>query len=193
MRQRQRWAIVLAAGAGSRLRTLTTDERGSTPKQFCSLSGGESLLELSLARAERLVPRSRVLVIVAAEHETHWRAQLRHLPRGNVIVQPRNRGTAPGLVLPLLTVCSRDPDPTVVVLPSDHYVHDEVELGRALLRACHGVESGSASIVPLGIAAEYPATDYGWITPGRGVGPFKPVEAFVEKPSWSGAAARSWH
>jgi hypothetical protein len=46
-----RWAIVLAAGEGSRLRLLTTDDRGVvTPKQFCSLRGGASLLERTLAR-----------------------------------------------------------------------------------------------------------------------------------------------
>jgi mannose-1-phosphate guanylyltransferase len=39
------WAIVLAGGEGSRLHGLTTDESGVTvPKQFCSLTGGQSLL-----------------------------------------------------------------------------------------------------------------------------------------------------
>jgi len=46
------WALVLAAGEGARLRTLTTDASGTAiPKQFCSLHGGTSLLldTLSLA------------------------------------------------------------------------------------------------------------------------------------------------
>jgi hypothetical protein len=46
------WAIVLAAGEGSRLRRLTTDGSGaSIPKQFCSLRNGPSLLHEALRRA----------------------------------------------------------------------------------------------------------------------------------------------
>jgi len=40
------WAVVLAAGDGTRLATLTTDSAGNAvPKQFCSLTGGKSLLQ----------------------------------------------------------------------------------------------------------------------------------------------------
>ena len=46
------WAIVLAGGEGSRLHGLTTDTSGVTvPKQFCSLTGGQSLLVDTLQRA----------------------------------------------------------------------------------------------------------------------------------------------
>lgn len=44
----QTWAVVLAAGDGSRLARLTTDAAGnSVPKQFCSLDGRASLLALN--------------------------------------------------------------------------------------------------------------------------------------------------
>jgi len=47
------WAIILAGGDGTRLRSLTTDETGvSVPKQFCSLRGDRSLLHEALARAD---------------------------------------------------------------------------------------------------------------------------------------------
>lgn len=39
------WGLVLAAGDGIRLSALTTDPQGiAVPKQFCSLSGDDSLL-----------------------------------------------------------------------------------------------------------------------------------------------------
>src|SRR6185369_7538261 len=92
------WAIVLAGGAGTRLHSLARDRQGRpVPKQYCSLRGGRSLLGDALARAERLVPRSRVLAVVAAEHSQFWAVELAHLPVHNVIVQPQNRGTAPGI------------------------------------------------------------------------------------------------
>ena len=59
------WAIVLAAGDGSRLSNLTKAATGRVvPKQFCSLRGGPSLLEDALARAACVVARKRILVVV---------------------------------------------------------------------------------------------------------------------------------
>lgn len=44
------WALVLAAGEGSRLRQLTLGPDGvAVPKQFCSLGAGPSLLHLAVA------------------------------------------------------------------------------------------------------------------------------------------------
>ena len=99
------WAIVLAAGDGTRLRDLTTDPSGQTiPKQFCSLDGDVSLLQLALSRAEQVAPWDRVTTVVAAQHEDWWLRPLQTLPGRNVIVQPRNRGTAIGTLLPLLSI-----------------------------------------------------------------------------------------
>jgi mannose-1-phosphate guanylyltransferase len=43
------WALVLAAGEGTRLRSLTTTRSGAAiPKQYCSLRNGPSLLEETL-------------------------------------------------------------------------------------------------------------------------------------------------
>jgi len=60
----QRWALVLAAGEGTRLRALTTGWRGiAVPKQFCSLQGGPSLLEETLRRAAGVVAREGIVPV----------------------------------------------------------------------------------------------------------------------------------
>src|SRR5574341_1084165 len=92
------WAIVLAAGDGTRLRELT----GDVPKQFCRLAGERSLLALALARAGRVAARERTLVVVAERHRRWWAGELAGHPAENVLVQPENRGTAAGILLPLL-------------------------------------------------------------------------------------------
>ncbi len=177
------WAIVLAAGEGSRLRLLTTDARGvATPKQFCSLRGGASLLEETLARAERHVPRQRVVVVVAAEHEHHWRDQLAHLPAENIVVQPKNCGTATGLLLPLLSIMARDAEPNVIVMPSDHHVSDEAILAQSVGVGLTTVSRGEAGVLLLGMTAECATSDYGWIVPGPGLGGVRSVQRFEEKP-----------
>lgn len=91
------WALVLAAGEGSRLHTLTTTAEGvAIPKQFCSLYGGPSLFEETTRRASHVASTELVCSIVAEQHRQWWEHSTRHLPAGNVIVQPENRGTATG-------------------------------------------------------------------------------------------------
>ena len=98
-----RWSIVLAAGSGTRLRSMTTNADGvSVPKQYCAFGSDQTLLERALERARGVTPPGQLVTVVAQQHREHW-APLRSGPDGeNVVVQPRNRGTAPGLLLPLL-------------------------------------------------------------------------------------------
>jgi hypothetical protein len=104
------WAILLAAGEGERVRSLTNDGHGRhVPKQFWSLDGRDSLLQLAMRRAEALVPRDRMVPVVAAQHRHWWRAELQDFPPGNVVVQPSNKGTSAGILLPLAHVLRLDP------------------------------------------------------------------------------------
>ncbi len=183
--ERHDWVIVLAGGEGSRLRALTTDVHGrARPKQFCSLYGEKSLLQVTLARAKRIAPSERIVVVVAAQHESWWRTQLDEVPPENVIVQPHNRGTAPGILLPLVHVLARDAASRVTVLPSDHYVRDEDALACSLRHALEGIDSQPEGLILLGITPDGPETEYGWIVPASAAAraPVS-VRAFVEKPS----------
>jgi len=181
---REPWAVVLAAGDGNRLRSLTTDSKGnSTPKQFCSLNGGPSLLQLALRRAARVAPWSRITTIVAAQHDRWWRGELGFAPDSNVVVQPGNRGTAVGALLPLLHILARDPAAHVVLLPSDHFVADERVLERALRDAMREVDRRPERLVLLGIVPDEPDTEFGWIVPATDGEPgVQRVARFVEKP-----------
>lgn len=177
------WAVVLAAGDGTRLSALTTDERGdAVPKQFCSLNGGPSLLHKALRRALRIVPRERVCTIVAQQHARHWRHALLSVPVANVIIQPRNRGTANGVLLGLLRIIERDPHARIVFLPADHYVHDEVSLAHSLRSAATSVTDEGLTL--LGIEPDDIDMELGYIVPGNLVKDgIRRVVQFVEKPT----------
>lgn len=183
--EQHRWAVVLAAGAGTRLSTLTTDGLGGyTPKQFCTLDGSVTLLEETVARARALTPEARLLVVVAAEHRRWWRPLLRELPARNVIEQPLNRGTANGILLSALHVIKRDPAAIVTFLPSDHFVRDEQVLLRALQEGLRHAESDPNSIMLLGITPEEADPGLGYIVPGTALNPgVHSVQRFVEKPA----------
>lgn len=178
------WAIVLAAGDGTRLHELTGDGTGAAvPKQFCSFGAGPSLLGLALERARAVADRDRIVVVVAEAHRRWWEPEVVGLPPHNVLVQPCNRGTACGLLLPLAHVRLRDRDALVAVLPSDHYVADEKTFLTALRDATRVVGERPDQLLLLGINPDRPDTGYGWIRPvGATGGPPSRVLSFVEKP-----------
>lgn len=187
------WGLILAAGDGSRLRALTTQPCGTAvPKQFCSLQGPRCLIEDAIERAGAIVARERICTIVAQQHRQWWSeiAALNRLPQDNLITQPRNRGTAIGILYSLLHILAKDPQAQVVVLPADHYVRDESILRQSLLTALERLERSSDRPVLLGLEPDETDTDLGYILPG-GRDPLggQTVARFIEKPPFSVASA----
>lgn len=184
------WALVLAAGEGSRLRALTTTASGVVvPKQFCSF-GNASLLHAALERARVVAPSERICTVVAAQHERYWQTLPCSIPARNITVQPCNRGTANGILLPLLQILHRDPDASLLVLPSDHYVRNEAVLAASLQRAMAHVGSHKDRIVLLGLAPESADSELGYIVPGEGSSAMaRDVSEFIEKPTTTAAGS----
>lgn len=173
------WALVLAGGDGTRLQSLTRLIAGAPiPKQYCRLMGERSLLEETLARIKGLVPRARTLAIVNRDHLPLATPQLAGLPTGNLVVQPRNRDTGPGLLLPLLELARRDPNATVAVFPSDHYLGNVSAFRARVRRGAELVALHPAKIVLLGTDPEWADPGYGYILPGAPVPGAAPVDAF---------------
>ena len=181
---RNTWAVVLAAGDGTRLATLTTDPAGNAvPKQFCSLDGGRSLLEDAVARAARVVPAERIYVMVSEHHRRYW-ARMRWVMREtNTLVQPANCGTAHGILLAVLSILARDPFARILFLPADHHVRDESALAGAARTAVTRVGSEARGVALVGIEPEDPDPELGYIVPGRMLAhDTYAVLRFVEKP-----------
>jgi mannose-1-phosphate guanylyltransferase len=179
------WALVLAGGEGTRLSTFTFGLTGEpVPKQYCTFGSGEPMVRWAVRRASGVVPLSRILVVVAESHRRCWSRALADLPTENVIVQPSNRGTAAGILLPVLDVfLRRDRDASFLVLPADHHVALEDVLRRALLSAAWAVRRRDTPLVLLGAIPEDRDRDFGWIVPGAGSDSGRrPVLSFVEKP-----------
>ena len=111
---------MLAGGDGIRVRPLTQVISGSPiPKQYCGIVG-RTLLERTLRRATCTIPLARTLVVVNRDHLPVANAQLHDVLPLNLVVQPENRNTGPGMLLPLAVLERRDPRRLRAVFLSDH-------------------------------------------------------------------------
>jgi mannose-1-phosphate guanylyltransferase/mannose-6-phosphate isomerase len=101
-------------------------------------------------------------------------------------VQPLNRETGPGLLLPLAYIYKRHPNAVVAVFPSDQFILETDHLMRHIQLAHAAVEREPSRLVLLGITPDYEEKDYGYIVPGVALDGadcgIRNVETFIEKP-----------
>lgn len=183
------WGIVLAGGDGTRLQPFIHAYLGSErPKQYCTFIGTQSLLRQTLRRAELLIPPERLLTVVTQAHLPYAQVELADRPPHTTVVQPCNRDTGAGILLPLLHVLQRDAHAIVALFPTDHFIVQEEPLMAAVATAAAWVAQMPSRVVLLGILPRWPEVDCGWIVPGEVVGQSQgeqlyQVQCFWEKPS----------
>jgi mannose-1-phosphate guanylyltransferase len=184
------WGVVLAGGEGKRLQNYVYRLRGKfLPKQYVNFVGTRSMLEHTFQRVERLIPRQRILTVVGEHHLEFGevRRQLSDRAQHTVVVQPANKDTGPGILLPLTYLCKRCPDATVAVFPSDHFILQEERFIDYVNLAAHAVYSDPQKLVLLAMEAQRPETEYGYVVAADNngridmCGCLKAVR-FVEKP-----------
>jgi mannose-1-phosphate guanylyltransferase len=185
-----RCGIVLAGGDGCRLKPFVHELRGnSLAKQYVNIIGTRSMIEHAFARAEKVIPRGRIFTVVNRDHLSHpeARQQLTTRSEGTVVVQPENRDTFAGILLPLMHVHKRYPGATVVVFPSDHFIVEEDLFVSYVDLALLAAEQNPSSVVLLGIEPDQPETEYGYILPDGELTNSVPlymwkIQTFIEKP-----------
>jgi mannose-1-phosphate guanylyltransferase len=181
------WAIILAGGDGTRLKSLTRKIAGDgRPKQFCSVLGKLTLLEETCARAALEFAPQRTLYVVNRIHEPYYGPILGDAPASNLIAQPSNRGTAPAILYSLLRIAVVNPNAVVGFLPSDHYVSDNERFMLHVRAELETARRRRDLIVLLGLEPESPEVEYGWIEPTApicGHSRVSGVRRFWEKPN----------
>jgi mannose-1-phosphate guanylyltransferase len=170
----RRAAVILAGGAGTRLRPLSSDEN---PKQFLRLFDGRSLIQLTYARIAAL--GSRVYV---STNDRYAPLVREHVPDASIIAEPARRNTAPAIAMSCFSIERELGDCVIAVLPSDHYIGDEAEFGRVLGRA-YDWAAAHDDLVTIGIHPTEPTSEYGYLRLGAEIEPgIIRLESFVEKP-----------
>jgi mannose-1-phosphate guanylyltransferase len=186
---RERWAIILAGGDGTRLQSLTQTITGDNrPKQFVPVIGGSTLLDQTRRRTARSVMPSRTLVVVTRKHRRFYNSLAQEISPSLLLEQPDNKGTAPAILYALLRVATKSPHATVALFPSDHFFADDEEFMAHVDTAFKAVESRPQTVTLLGITPTSAEKEYGWIEPqrsvlGSAVRSITCVRRFWEKPS----------
>jgi mannose-1-phosphate guanylyltransferase len=188
--RRHLWGLTLAAGDGRRLQPFVEQLRGEPlPKQFVNFTGRRSMLEHTFDRADTLIDSERLMTVVSRHHMLHAevRRQLGSRPRATIVVQPENKETLPGILLPLMFLYRRCPEAIVALFPSDHFILEEDRFMKHVQLAFRAVTDDVTRLILLAIAPRQPETEYGYIIPGVPVGKLtrfgvQAVSGFVEKP-----------
>ncbi|MDQ8036687.1 MAG: mannose-1-phosphate guanylyltransferase/mannose-6-phosphate isomerase, partial [Pedobacter sp.] len=172
--------VIMAGGSGTRLWPLS---RELHPKQFLTLPGQkQSMLQTTVARLKGLSD-AFPLVISNEAHRFIAAEQLRQLGKlkGNILLEPVGRNTAPAIALAALTATRDGADPVLLVLAADHVINDTAAFQAAVKKALPLAEAGK--LVTFGIVPTAAETGYGYIRRGAQLadGAYA-VAAFVEKP-----------
>src|ERR1700752_119632 len=186
---RDRWAVILAGGDGTRLQSVTRAITGdSRPKQFVPVIGGSTLLDQTRRRVALSVRPNQTFVVVTQKHRPFYESLTHEIAPGLLLQQPGNKGTAPAIVYALLRVAMKSPQAIVALFPSDHYFTDDEEFMSHMDTAFDAVQTQPQTVTLLGITPLTPEKGYGWIEPQRSVlgsaeRSITRVRKFWEKPS----------
>ncbi len=175
-------AVVMAGGSGTR---FWPESRALRSKQFLDLTGRGPMIVETVRRLRPLFRRENIWVVAGEKDARHLDARALGIPRGNVLLEPEGRNTAPAAAFAAARIARKDPDAVVAAAPADHAVKDAPGFRRTLRKALR-VAGSAGRFVTLGIAPSHPATGYGYIARGKPFGPpgdgIYNVRKFTEKP-----------
>ena len=148
------------------------------------------MIQHTWRRAKALCLPHRVVTVMDQSHWGYVRTQLIQESLGRVVWQPDNRGTGPGVFLPLSYIRAHDPHATVILWPSDHFIFPVEPMIQVVRDAAALVQDQPHRMVLLTVPPQSREQDYGWVIPGGrlpnpGGIQVREVRRFVEKPQGS--------
>jgi mannose-1-phosphate guanylyltransferase len=183
------YGVIMAGGKGERFWPLST---ANVPKPFIKLLGDKTMIQMTVERLLKIVPESRIMVVLGIDHLAIAREQLSSWPGVRFLVEPAGRDTAPCIGLTAVTLQKEDPEALMIVVPADHYIPDELVFAETMRDGVR-LAREHMRLVTTGIKPTRPETGYGYIQAGSalprtsGEACFQ-VQRFVEKPNAQRAA-----
>ena len=172
--------VIMCGGAGTRLWPIS---RESMPKQFVPLVDERSTFQQVIDRISDGELFERPIVITNSDFRFIVAEQLRECGvEADIVLEPMRRDSAMAVAVAAALARQRDPQGCVLILAADHVVRKAAAFKTACREAA--VAAAQGLIVTFGINPTFPATNYGYIRPGKKLngGAALAVDAFVEKP-----------
>ncbi|WP_129599752.1 mannose-1-phosphate guanylyltransferase [Anaerophilus nitritogenes] len=176
-------AVIMAGGKGER---FWPRSRKSLPKQLISLTGEKTMIQETVDRLKGFIEEENIYIATGEEYEEIIKQQLPQVPKENIIVEPMGKNTAACIGLAAKYIERKNPNATMIVLPSDHLIKNVGHFKNTLLWAARVAENDD-NLVTLGITPTHPETGYGYINFESNTelpycsNAYK-VKGFVEKP-----------
>ncbi len=153
------YALIMAGGIGKRLWPVS---RKQMPKQFADLYDEGTMIAKTVQRISTTVIADNIFIITSEQGRKLIAASLSGFRPDNIIVEPSSRNTAPCIALATAHIKKRDPDAITIVLPADHLVLDNQTFIH-IVQAGIEIASVKKGLVTIGVKADRPETDYGYI------------------------------
>ncbi|OGH58584.1 MAG: hypothetical protein A2725_02680 [Candidatus Magasanikbacteria bacterium RIFCSPHIGHO2_01_FULL_33_34] len=155
--------IIFAGGAGTRLWPLS---RKNSPKQFGSVFGDKSTLQLAVDRVMNF-GIDNIYISTNENYVDIVKNQVPELVERNILKEPTKRDLAAAVGLALLRVREDGYTGTVAVLWADHLMKREEEFVSALKKGEELIEENPNRFVFLGEKPRYANHNLGWIKVGE--------------------------
>jgi mannose-1-phosphate guanylyltransferase len=182
-------ALILAGGRGTR---FWPRSRAAKAKQVLEFLSGGTLIQQTVARLDKLIPRERVWVLTNSLLRDEIIRQLPGVPKRQILAEPAQRNTAPPIGMAAKILLDADPDAVMGIFPADQFVAKPAPFLKTIRAAYQAASRGRMAVV--GIQPRWAETGYGYVEFPQGTlkpGSNDPVEIvrFCEKPGAETARA----
>jgi mannose-1-phosphate guanylyltransferase len=175
--------VILAGGKGERFWPLS---RTLHPKQLLQITSDKTMLEETVDRIKDLIPIKNTLVVTGENIKELLMKSVPFLKDENLITEPESKNTCLAIGVAAVQINKVNPDATMVVLSSDHYIRSREKL-ISVLKVAMDVANKGEYLITLGIVPTRAETAYGYIeladlfTTYEDTSVFK-INKFKEKP-----------
>ena len=153
----------MAGGGGTRLWPLS---RESKPKQFCKITGDETLFEETVGRFLKYYPPTDIFVCLNEKLAPQAKELVPIIPAENYIIEPEKRDTAPAMGLAAVKLLKNFPDEPIAFIPSDHYIADRQKFMK-IIQHSEIIIRQTGKMLDIGVMPQFPSTVLGYTKIGE--------------------------